>query len=180
MFSSVTGLATLSSCLSRQYYFVNDPKSWTEAQSYCREHYTDLATVENQNDQNMLTSTIMTASSSLTWIGLYEDVQNSWKWYLDDAAFYGEGERDYRNWATGKPDNLGGNALCTKMQADGFWNDFSCNNNRNFACYDGKFHATYFTQKCNLPSLKLFLLLFLMMMMMMIINIAIYILCKLL
>lgn len=143
MFVSLTGLATLSSCLSHQYYLVNDSKNWSEAQSYCRKHYTDLATVENENDQNRLIATITANySSGQVWIGLYEDVLNSWRWYLDDDGFYRKGERDYRNWATGDPDNAGGKELCTEMLMNGYWNDLSCDNFRKFTCYNGEFYIT--------------------------------------
>ena len=39
-----TGLCTLSSCLTHEYNYINNPKNWTEAQSYCKEKYTDPVT----------------------------------------------------------------------------------------------------------------------------------------
>ncbi|XP_036451862.1 macrophage mannose receptor 1-like [Colossoma macropomum] len=134
LFSS---LLTLSSCLSRQYYFVNVNKNWTEAQAFCRQSYIDLATIENDNDQSSVIAAVNGSYNSQIWIGQYEDVQNSWRWYLDDDAFYGVGERNYRNWGSNAPDNNGGKEMCTQMMSNGFWNDVNCNLLAKFICYNG-------------------------------------------
>ncbi|KAL7875949.1 hypothetical protein AOLI_G00109120 [Acnodon oligacanthus] len=133
-----SSLLTLSSCLSRQYYFVNVNKNWTEAQTFCRQNYTDLATIENENDQSSVIAAVNGSFSSIQiWIGQYEDVQNSWRWYLDDDTFYGVGERNYRNWGSNAPDNNGGKEICTQMVTNGFWNDVNCNLLAKFICYNG-------------------------------------------
>ncbi|KAG9274351.1 C-type mannose receptor 2-like, partial [Astyanax mexicanus] len=110
----LTGLLALSSCLSRQYYFVNQTKQWTDAQTYCRQIYTDLATLDNANDQNSVLAAVNNSGytgNGQIWIGQYEDVQNSWRWFLDDDAFYGVGEKNYRNWGTNAPNNNGGEEI---------------------------------------------------------------------
>ncbi|XP_036419811.1 macrophage mannose receptor 1-like [Colossoma macropomum] len=120
----------------RQYHFVNESKNWTEAQSYCREYYTDLATIDNMEEMNMLINTVNGSYSGLAWIGLYDDL-DGWRWSLDNDSFYKEGERDYRGWYQ-QPDNNDGNELCACMSFSGTWFDMLCISNYKFICYDGK------------------------------------------
>uniref|UniRef100_A0A8C2PQ56 C-type lectin domain-containing protein n=1 Tax=Cyprinus carpio TaxID=7962 RepID=A0A8C2PQ56_CYPCA len=120
---------------SREYYFVNESKTWTEAQIYCRQNYTDLATIENMEEMNRLINTVNGSYDGLAWIGLYDDV--NWRWSLEDNDFYQDGERDFRNWYH-KPDNSWGNQMCVYMSNDGKWFDESCDSTHQFVCYDGK------------------------------------------
>uniref|UniRef100_A0A8C7YZS9 C-type lectin domain-containing protein n=1 Tax=Oryzias sinensis TaxID=183150 RepID=A0A8C7YZS9_9TELE len=68
-----------SSLLIRQYHIVNQPLNWTEAQTYCRKKYTDLATIENSEEMNQLINTISSFGySNNFWIGLYNEI--NWRW----------------------------------------------------------------------------------------------------
>ncbi|KAL2079592.1 hypothetical protein ACEWY4_025336 [Coilia grayii] len=128
-----TGFLSLCSAVSLQYHFVNEAKTWTEAQSYCRTHYTDLATLYNTDDVNALTQ--LGSQSGSAWIGLYDDSQNSWRWSITDSSFYGPGETEFRNWNTGEPNNAGGKELCGEIISNGYWYDISCTAGRPFVCY---------------------------------------------
>uniref|UniRef100_W5KUZ4 C-type lectin domain-containing protein n=1 Tax=Astyanax mexicanus TaxID=7994 RepID=W5KUZ4_ASTMX len=131
---------TLSSCLSRQYYFVDKNMTWAEAQTYCRQNYTDLATLENANNTNSLIAAALNSSYNGTaWIGLYDDVINGWRWFLDDDTLYGPGEKHFRNWSNiwyQEPNNLGGNEMYTQMYPQGSWNDCQCSVLIYFVCYN--------------------------------------------
>ncbi|XP_059208081.1 uncharacterized protein LOC131986958 [Centropristis striata] len=123
-------------CAGRQYHLISDPKTFTEAQSYCREKYTDLATIDSMEDVETLNRMGETAGvSSNTWIGLYDDV-NSWRWSLSDTSFYKHGEEEFRRWGEGEPNNYGGDEHCTSMYFDGRWHDSSCTSTLQAVCCD--------------------------------------------
>uniref|UniRef100_A0A3B3DHH0 C-type lectin domain-containing protein n=2 Tax=Oryzias melastigma TaxID=30732 RepID=A0A3B3DHH0_ORYME len=112
--------------LAKHHYLVfNETKTWTEAQSFCREKYADLATVDNMEDMNILKGL---AVPETAWIGLYDDV-NSWKWSMSDPNFYKNGDANFRNWKVGEPNNDNGHESCTMVNSldNGKWNDVPCN-----------------------------------------------------
>ncbi|KAI4885997.1 hypothetical protein NFI96_005746, partial [Prochilodus magdalenae] len=138
----ILGLCSLSICLARQYHFVNESKTWAEAQRYCREHYVDLASIDNTEDTRELMNVVDIRSRSLAWIGLYDDL-NSWRWSLDDDNFYKGNERNFRNWYIQKPENWGGNSLCLYIFSyDASWWPAPCSSTLQFICYDGRANAS--------------------------------------
>ncbi|CAB1316962.1 unnamed protein product, partial [Coregonus sp. 'balchen'] len=127
-----SGLSILPSSVPHQFHFVNINKTWTEAQSFCRQKYTDLATVDDMADMERLNSTVtgLTGLTGLTepaWIGLYN---RSWRWSLEDTELDTEGF-----WEIGQPNNIRKNEFCVWMR-NGSWHDDNCGKPYDFVCYD--------------------------------------------
>ncbi|XP_038137673.1 L-selectin-like, partial [Cyprinodon tularosa] len=119
--TAASALCSVSSLSERRYHFIYEPKSWTEAQSYCREKYTDLVTADNLDIVKMLYE--MGDPNKLdpfaeAWIGLYRD-ETIWKWLSDYNP-------NFSNWASGQPDNLWYRAGCGGMYSTGKWHDAYC------------------------------------------------------
>ncbi|KAK1897943.1 Aggrecan core protein [Dissostichus eleginoides] len=99
--------------------------TWTEAQSYCREHHTDLASVRNLMEDQQLKEMAATAGSP-AWIGLSRD---SWKW--SDGSTY-----SFRHWQESEP-NYKSRKVCVAaaFHDSGKWYDDNCGKTRHFICY---------------------------------------------
>ncbi|XP_062410769.1 macrophage mannose receptor 1-like [Sardina pilchardus] len=99
----VSGLGSLSSSVPRQFHVVKEQKSWTEAQQYCREEFTDLATIDDMTENKKVKSMMQEAGAGNAWIGLKKRNNPEWQWSLADRDFYGENEAEFRNWGSRQP-----------------------------------------------------------------------------
>ncbi|KAI4895281.1 hypothetical protein NFI96_021434, partial [Prochilodus magdalenae] len=147
-FSAVCGV---SAHVPHQYVFVSESKTWTEAQNYCRQTYTDLATINTMEEMKKLNATLKDKPSSSVWIGLSRGGTGKWLWSLADGGFYSEGGA-YRNWNSGEPDNDKGqgNEFCVGMKKDvGTWFDYRCDASYTSVCYDGKNVQIHIKKKTN-------------------------------
>ncbi|KAA0718640.1 Brevican core protein [Triplophysa tibetana] len=114
--------------LHRHYLYVHKNMSWSEAQSYCRERFTDLATVDSMNDVNKLMNTVKSWYSGSLWIGLKMKTQSRWLWSSGYDTL-----KQYSGWQSGEPN---GDGACVFF-ANGFWRDYSCSIQLFFVCYNG-------------------------------------------
>ena len=77
---------------------VNVPRNWREAQSYCRQHHVDLASVRNQAENQQ----IQQMAPGGAWIGLFRE---PWRW--SDGS-----NSSFTRWNPGEP-NDGREKRCT-------------------------------------------------------------------
>ncbi|MEQ2236943.1 hypothetical protein ILYODFUR_017823 [Ilyodon furcidens] len=127
-------LLILSTCLLHQYQFIDQSLTWTEAQTYCRRTYTDLATIDSSEELKQLLNTLSSAGHmSEIWIGLYSEI--IWRW----SDGFTQSKEDYKNWNTSddEPDFISANQFCVLMDNYGKWWDINCNHSHRFICYNG-------------------------------------------
>ncbi|MGH0178643.1 UNVERIFIED_CONTAM: hypothetical protein FKN15_077463 [Acipenser sinensis] len=115
-----------TSNITERYTLIEELKTWTEAQQYCREHHTDLVSIKNASENEDL---VKKAQGKTFWIGLFNE---PWKWSHQGDSY------TFHYWNTGSPDNGGGNEKCVRMFKSGTWGDKDCNILYPFFCYDGK------------------------------------------
>ncbi|XP_065133024.1 uncharacterized protein [Paramisgurnus dabryanus] len=106
------------------YFRINLAKNWTDAQSYCRQHYTDLAIVHNSEEENQVYAAVVDSWPQL-WIGLYKEF---WQW-SDQWNF------TFRNWAAGHPFISSGDCAAMSTTDSGKWVRYSCDQQYPFICY---------------------------------------------
>ncbi|KAK7884636.1 hypothetical protein WMY93_027759 [Mugilogobius chulae] len=97
---------------ARVFHFINVNLKWTDAQQFCRKHYTDLATVSSTEQMNRLPRPA--SYSGDAWIGLH-----------NIAVTY-----DHWGYSVDTPPG------CTGIYSWGEWFHYHCNAEQFFVCYD--------------------------------------------
>ena len=133
-----SGLSALSANNVRRYHYVKELKTWAEAQSYCREKFTDLATVDNQDDNDRMQS-VLEDSAVQAWIGLYDDTK-LWNWALGNEDF----NIEFSPWAPNQPNNFQSKEACVVIKENKAWGDISCSRAYPAVCYYGKIFTVQF------------------------------------
>ncbi|XP_056604854.1 lymphocyte antigen 75-like [Triplophysa dalaica] len=117
---------------NKSHIIYTSTKTWREAQSFCRQYHTDLISVRNQTDNQLIHNIINNPDTSV-WIGLFRD---SWEWSDNtDSAF--------RYWRSGEPNGGPPNKdFCTEIRMNdewrGQWNDAGCHFSQPFVCHEEK------------------------------------------
>uniref|UniRef100_A0A3Q2PA90 C-type lectin domain-containing protein n=1 Tax=Fundulus heteroclitus TaxID=8078 RepID=A0A3Q2PA90_FUNHE len=114
----------------KQYVYIPTPRTWTSAQSYCREHYTDLAKIENEAEKYAAEN--ITQADVETWIGLY---RVPWTWSDKNPSLF-------RHWHPTSLNNNGGNQHCAVADSSNQWGDEKCDSKKVFICHQGDCYIT--------------------------------------
>ncbi|XP_043975631.1 C-type mannose receptor 2-like [Gambusia affinis] len=104
--------------------FINQTMSWPAAQSYCREHHTDLASVRSMSENEQIKGLVQSAGENQVWIGIY---RNSWMW-VDGS------NSSFRHWRESEPNGSKENCAAAVLADDGRWEDQPCSWKMPFFC----------------------------------------------
>ncbi|XP_058866891.1 macrophage mannose receptor 1-like isoform X1 [Acipenser ruthenus] len=115
---------TETSNITERYTLIEELKTWTEAQQYCREHHTDLVSIKSASENEDL---VKKAQGKPFWIGLFN---NLWKWSHQGDNY------TFHNWRYDQPDDYQDKEKCVVMLKDGKWADIDCKSHRSFICFD--------------------------------------------
>ncbi|KAI7809621.1 hypothetical protein IRJ41_012963 [Triplophysa rosa] len=113
--------------LLSEYHYINKNMTWSEAQSYCRGTYTDLATVGSMKDMNRMMSIVGAGYNESVWIGLKRATQSRWGWSMGNDTV-----TKYSNWASGNASTGVGCAFNNSTK----WSTTSCSTEFYFVCYN--------------------------------------------
>ncbi|MEQ2186413.1 hypothetical protein GOODEAATRI_028168, partial [Goodea atripinnis] len=108
-----------------KFVFINTIMNWTDAQRYCRQHYTDLASVRNLQENEQIRTM---KPGVIAWIGLYRD---TWKWSNGNLYLF-------HYWASGQPNGETEKCTSADFSLSGQWKDWSCSLKKAFICYLGE------------------------------------------
>uniref|UniRef100_UPI0037E9152B macrophage mannose receptor 1-like n=1 Tax=Semicossyphus pulcher TaxID=241346 RepID=UPI0037E9152B len=111
---------------SSEFHLVNQLKTFNEAKTFCRQMFTDLASVHNLTEMNKL-FTLVSANTSRAFIGLENGGVWRWHWSSPDQKV------DFFNWREGEP-QVTNEAACAVMDPSGQWFESGCGTKRSFVC----------------------------------------------
>ncbi|KAI7789641.1 putative L-selectin-like [Triplophysa rosa] len=110
---------------ANRFVLVTDvARSWSDAQIYCRQHHTDLATIRTEAENDQLS--VMKSSYSYAWIGLFRD---TWKWSDGTNVSMSSINRVFSFGDVTDQDRP-----CSIVTSDGWMDDWICSAYQNFIC----------------------------------------------
>jgi len=112
--------------------------SWVEAQKTCTDRGGHLVAITSEKENDIVARLLRDNGVIKAWIGYTDkDEENRWQWVTGEEIYY-------ENWASGEPNDAGGNEDLTEMCADdGTWNDWGMPTNTDQkSCYVCEFEQT--------------------------------------
>ncbi|XP_029026532.1 macrophage mannose receptor 1-like [Betta splendens] len=125
-FACILLLLSLRAALGK-YVYITNGRTWTDAQAYCEDLYTDLAPVSDQEDTDEL-RLLSGNTTAFIWIGLERSSTNTDTW-----MWSGGGEVSKFFWAPGRPYGQQGSNV--GLFHNNLWYDATANQALPFFCY---------------------------------------------
>ncbi|KAM6894261.1 C-type mannose receptor 2-like [Lycodopsis pacificus] len=124
-FWSLPGVEFNDNTNQNKFHLIKQEKTWREAQSYCREHHTDLVSGPTQLNDEEFKTEIEPERNRRVWIGLFRD---TWRWSDESSS-------SFRSWDPEKFKDEGDKCVTV---SNGNWSSDECNHTKPFFCYDDK------------------------------------------
>lgn len=123
---TTAGCIEMVGCVSEcSMYFLN-PQSMpgSDAQAFAQNLGSNLVSIQSQEENDCIVSSLvnlgLSSNTDVIWIGFNDEaVEGTFVWYDQSPVVY-------TNWASGEPNNSGGNEDCVQIYPDGRWNDLPC------------------------------------------------------
>ncbi|CAL9702399.1 unnamed protein product [Knipowitschia caucasica] len=115
----------------KEYFLIEIGKTRSDSQSYCRQKYQDLATIQTPSE-NQAVKDLLPSSTSIVWIGLY---RVSWRWSDGSPS-------TFRSWSPANPSNSGGSEYCATQSGSYVWNDAPSYYKYKFICQEDAISRT--------------------------------------
>ncbi|XP_018539395.1 uncharacterized protein LOC108888077 [Lates calcarifer] len=110
------------------FVLVEQKMTWADALYYCRERYTDLASILDEEDQDWAVLTAKEAQTVFVWLGLrYTCTLDFWFWVEDHHL-------EYNNWAPGENTQECDMSAAMMKEKDNLWFRKFDNETFNFIC----------------------------------------------
>ncbi|KAK6469559.1 secretory phospholipase A2 receptor-like [Huso huso] len=85
----ISAISLVQVTVSVDLHLVKINKTWSEAQSYCREHYTDLVSIRSAQEVEKINTAVQDVQTERVWIGLFrKNTRQQWQWSNGDYFMY--------------------------------------------------------------------------------------------
>ncbi|MAD61684.1 MAG: hypothetical protein CMH49_09295 [Myxococcales bacterium] len=114
------------------YLFCEDEVSWGTAYDFCAQHQFTLASIQSQQENQLLFDQMEAYDFNDTWIGLNDLSQEGAFEWSDQSPM------NYTYWGNGEPNDGNNNGedcgIILMRNRQSYWDDRSCNNEYSYIC----------------------------------------------
>ncbi|XP_054912878.1 C-type mannose receptor 2-like [Poeciliopsis prolifica] len=108
------------------FVLLDQKMSWSAAQSFCRQHHSDMASVRSSAELQHMKGLVQSSGEKAVWIGLH---RNTWLW-ADGSNV------TFSHWRPTEPNGSAENCAAAALGDGGVWEDLGCSTLMPFFCYD--------------------------------------------